>query len=302
MRPHAEARRLRAWARERRIRCAFQATSAALVLLVVPRAALTAPTVFFEGEPYCAENPGDRFTASVWVDASPDSIGCYHLFLTYDRTRLMLRTAAEGDLFASAGFPTFFIWEDQQADTTAFTDCLLGAGTFVQGPGEILRLEFELRSCTGPRVVPLDLTESRANPPPYQTAFLADVRRMLIPGVVYADGHARICQSCTGAIREENAPGAAVLELSPNPAADLVRIDWALPLAAATLHPGGPPLISVFDPMGRRMLTRPLPGGRAGSTVLPLIGPGASRLPAGVYWVTLRAEGFTLTRKFVHLE
>ncbi len=276
------------------------AAIAILVALAHAPGAEAVPRVFFAGEPYCAEHTGDRFTASIQVDASGDSISCFHLFLTYDRTRLVLVSATEGTLFANSGFPTFFIWENQSADTTAFGDCLLGAGTFVLGPGELVRLVFEVRPCGAPAELLLDFTPSRALPPPLQLAYLTNVRRMIIPGVDFADGRARICGSCSAAVEEEaGTPGAPRLRLSPNPAADFIRLDWSLPPAGGRRDPELTPTLTVFDPAGRSVLTRALDGSTAGSLVWHLAAAGGNRLHAGVYWVELRAGDRVFVSRFV---
>ncbi len=256
--------------------------------------AVAQPNVYFDGEPYCTENTGDTFTASVWVDAGPESLACYQLFITYDRSRLALLSVAEGSLFRSSGFPTFFSWTQRDADTTAVADCLIGAGTYVLGPGELASLEFQVTDCSEPIQLAIDITENRALPPPLRQSYVLDVNRMLIPGTTFTDGRARICTDCSQtSVGEAMAPSATRLLLRPNPASDFLRLDWE--------HPDGAASILVFDAAGRLRFEHPLAGVTSGSLRWNLTAEDGTRLPLGIYWVELRAGSHPLIQKFVRM-
>jgi hypothetical protein len=268
------------------------------VLLAAALAAVAAaqPVVYFSGKPYCAEEPGDRFLASIWLDTAGESVSCFHLYLTYNRSRLDLLSAVEGEMFDNSGFGSLFIWEDPEADTTGFTDCLLGPGASVSGIGEIVQLEFELTECAGPMVSPIILTENRALPPPFQIAFLTDEDRQVIPGVQYLDSSAELCGTCIAAAGGGAVPAApSGIQLAPNPVGRELRVRWRL--GGADTGPR-PLVFEVLDSAGRRQRARMVTGGPTGELQWDL-GDG-SPLPRGVYWLVLRSGDGRLVRKFVH--
>ncbi len=254
------------------------------------------PIVFFAEKPYCAEGPGDRFTASIWLDTDGESVSCFHLYLTYNRSRLDLLSAVEGEMFDASGFDTFFLWENPEADTTGFTDCLLGQGASVSGIGEIVRLEFEVLACAGPTVAPLILTDHRALPPPFQIAFVTDEDRQVIPGVHFLDAAAELCGTCVAGIDGAGAPSAlSGIRLSPNPVARELRVAWRL---GGTDTGPRPLVLEVVDLMGRRQRVRSVTGGATGDLVWDL-GDGVP-LARGMYWLVLRSGNGQLVQKFVH--
>ena len=282
-------------ARVRRVGAKAWAIGGILALAVgVPVAAQ--PVVFFPDQPYCAQSPGNRFVAPIWLDTDGRDVSCFHVYLTFDRSRLALVSVAEGDMFRLSGIPTFFLWEDQAADTTAFTDCLLGQGTSVSGIGEIVKLEFELTTCGAPTVSPLNLTDNRALPPPFQISFVTDENRQVISGVDFLDEAAQLCGSCATEVRDTAVPPAMPgIRLAPNPVGRELHLAWWL---GGSDFGSRPLVFEVLDAAGRRQRMRSISGRAAGELTWDL-GDGPP-LPRGVYWLVLRSHDSHFVQKFVH--
>ena len=253
-----------------------------------------APTIFFEPTPICGGEPGTEFETSIWIDASGDSIGCFHLLLTYDRDRLTLLDADEGALFRDAPYSTLFIWEYPGIDTTAFTDCLLGNRTYVLGPGELVRLTFRVEACP-PDTAGLLLVEHRFEPPPEDYAFLADIDRQPIDGVTYRSDLAWLCDECASSAPEAIGAPSAALSLSPNPARSRVRVDWNLPEGADRGW------IELFAPDGRKILEERIDRSTGGRE-WDLRDREGLPLPSGAYFARLRAGERTVCRRILKVD
>lgn len=259
--------------------------------------AISGPTVAFEPVPLCGGLPDTvvTFEASIWVDASGDSLGCYHLLMTYDRSYLQLERAAEGELFRHAAPPYLFIHEYPELDTTAFTCCLLGNRTYVMGPGETVKLQFRVLECPPGNRTTLDLVTRRVSPPPEDFAFFADIDRNLIPGVTHTDGIAWLCGECASSADEADGFARASLEASPNPAGRLLSLAWTVPTDARDAR------MEIFAADGRRVLERRI-GAPSGSVEWDLNDPSGAAVPSGAYFVRLRAGGETILRKIVRVQ
>jgi hypothetical protein len=85
---------------------------------------------------------GESVELSFRVGACGDSISGYQLYLSFDPTIVELTTATEGSLYAYCGYPTWFIPEEEAPGQWHFFDTVMGAGTYLLPPGELLRLEF----------------------------------------------------------------------------------------------------------------------------------------------------------------
>ncbi|MBN1884067.1 MAG: hypothetical protein JW876_00920 [Candidatus Krumholzibacteriota bacterium] len=110
--------------------------------------------------------PGERCTLTVSVDAAVDSLSCVECLLAWDAAVIRCVEAAEGSLYAGAGFPTFFDWTQETDDTASAADCVLGYRSFVIAPGALLRYVFEgiadgacAVSIAGSRLWDIDRTE-----------------------------------------------------------------------------------------------------------------------------------------------
>lgn len=273
-----------------------KALAMGLLAVVAALPAGAQPEVFFPDQPFCVAAPGERFEAPIWIDTDGRDVSCFHLYLTYNRSRLALVSVTEGDMFRLSGFSTFFLWEDQAADTTSFTDCLLGPGTSVSGIGEIVRLEFELTTCGAPTLSPLILTDNRALPPPFQIAFVTDENRQVIAGVQFLDAAAQLCGTCATEVGDGAvSPATPGIRLAPNPVGRELHLAWQL----GGSDSGPRPLVfEVLDTLGRRQRVRSISGRATGELTWDL-GDGPP-LPRGVYWLVLRSHDGHFVQKFVH--
>jgi len=264
-----------------------------LMASMLAMSAAAAPTVTFRPEPICGGQPGTEFEASIWVDGSGDSLGCFHLLMTYDRSRLTLVSAREGDLFGSHQ-PSFFLWEYPGIDTTAFTDCLLGNRTYVLGPGELVKLTFRVLECPPQSQQTLDLVTRRLNPPPEDFAFFADIDRELIPGVTYVDGSAWLCDACAGGIPDLTPRMRGDLEVSPNPATNQLGIWWILPPDQRQGR------LQVLAANGRIVFEQDLVQDR-GSLLWDLRDTSGDPVVSGVYFALMRSGGHNVSRKILRV-
>jgi hypothetical protein len=78
--------------------------------------------------------PGDTVDIDVVIDASATGIHCYAVTFTVNKSFVQLVDILEGPLFPNTGEQTFFSWDDE-GDSLHFENCLLGFGTYADGPG-----------------------------------------------------------------------------------------------------------------------------------------------------------------------
>jgi hypothetical protein len=226
-------------------------------------------------------------------DGGGDSLGCFHILLHYDPRRLRLVDAKEGDLFHNSGITTLFLWEYPTSDTTAFTDCLLGYRTYVLGPGEIVKLRFRVLACS-PNIVPLELVTHRANPPPPDLAFLADIDRQQIGGVQWQSGSATICNGCNAAVGDPRDGRRGALSVSPIPAVDRIRIGWDLPIGQQEAR------IEVFSPSGSRVFFRTVDRGQDHLT-WDMRDDHGTPIPSGAYFLRMTCDQGAVTRRILRI-
>lgn len=192
---------------------------------------------------------GQEFDVSITANSELPALSCYAVTVAYDAFHLELVSADEGDLFALAGLPTFFSQETNGPDD-AWTNCVLGFGTSVATPGELVRLRFRALKDAVSDIVLTDVV-------------LRDVDRMEVPGVVLTHG-----QVTSGATATPPTVLAGALRMTafPNPSSGPVRLGLALDRAKgeglavdpdALLRDGS---VTLFDISGRRIRT--LPGNR----------------------------------------
>jgi len=160
------------------------------------------------------------------------------LYIAIDDTAVAKVTKAlEGLLFKTAGYPTFFYWDEVSPDSVIAEDCLLGYRTFLLAPGELVRFVFR---ATAPGVCTVSFTGVR----------LWDIdRRELAPD---AGEPARIVVRYPTGADAPAGPGGAVFS-DPNPFNPVTVLVIELPGA------GGPEVspvdaaIDIYDVSGVRV-------------------------------------------------
>ena len=198
--------------------------------------AMADPDVFFAPSGATLE-PGESDTFSFRVGACEDSISGYQLYLSFDPTVVELTAATEGSLYIYCGYPTWFISEEEAPGEWHFFDTVMGAGTYVLPPGELLRLEF--------RALDYGATELHID-----SILLADVRRENLPVGNYEHGQIFIA---TGV--EEGGGIARLGPAYPNPFVS----DTAVPFFAPV--DGSDARAEIYDVRGRLVRRIPVPSG-----------------------------------------
>ena len=241
------------------------ALCALILLFAQPSYAL--PYAFFEP----AETlvlPTDEFELSFRVGDCGDSIASFQLYLSFDTELLELVEATEGSLYAESGEMTFFIEEEKGIGFYHFFDTLMGAGTCVLPPGELLHLRFRALDACGSSAVHID------------TLRFTDVRRDPLPPAGYEDATVHV--ACSGAA---GIPMAAVSlgPAAPNPFIASTEIPLSVPRGTAdiTLH--------VYDVRGRLVRSLNPNGGQGGAAVWDGRSDDGRDAPAGAYFLELRA-------------
>jgi len=210
-------------------------------------AALAAPGVSVEPAA-TAVTVGEEFDLSVVANSELPDLSCYAVTIAYDPLHLELVSAVEGDLFALAGLPTFFSHETNGNDD-AWTNCVLGFGTSVPAPGELVRLRFRALQ---DGISPVTLTE----------VILRDVDRVAVTGLELTSA-----QVTAGATATPPGVLAGALRMTavPNPSSGPVRLGLELDQAKAEGLFGVDPRellregsVVLCDLAGRRI--RELPG------------------------------------------
>jgi hypothetical protein len=211
-----------------------------LLLLVVLFAgsAGAAPNVFFSPGHVMLE-PGENDTVSFRVDDCGDLLSGYQLYLSFDPTIVELVSATEGSLYAYSGYPTWFIVEEEGPGQWHFFDTVMGSGTYVSPPGELLRLEFAALD-SGTAELHID------------SILLADEFRENLPVGSYEHGYIFVVP-LTGV--EEGGGIARLGPAYPNPFVSGTAVPFFAPLD------GSDAKAEIYDVRGRLVRRIPVPSG-----------------------------------------
>jgi len=199
--------------------------------------ARAAPDVFFAPGGATLQ-PGESVELSFRVGACEDSISGYQLYLSFDPTIVELTTATEGSLYAYSGYPTWFIPEEEAPGEWHFFDTVMGAGTYLLPPGELLHLEFTA----------LDYGTTELH---IDSILLADVRRENLPVGSYE--HGQIVVPATGV--EEGGGIARLGPAYPNPFVSDTAVPFFAPMD------GSDAKAEIYDVRGRLVRRIPVPSG-----------------------------------------
>ena len=249
---------------------------AALVAATLPCTS-KAGRVFFE--PSRIEiGSGGSVEVRVRVGAGVDSVSCYSLSLGVEPGLLELVDARPGSLYVETPEPTFFNRDVDAQGRDRVNDCVLGFGTTVPTPGELVVLEFE---AIADGFVTVSLAE----------VLLRDVDRLPIDGVVTEPAVVTI-----GTTSVASTSGQPRLVAWPSPADGTARIR----LVAPRPRQAQSPTFEIFDSAGRRVRRLSAVGGRGG---VEWDGVDATGRPvaAGVYHVQAVVDGAVVTTRLVLL-
>lgn len=103
-----------------------------LMMLLGPNV-LAQPVISFQPDSSDVA-PLDTVDIDIVIDASATGVHCYDVTFTFNHNYLQLIDIYEGSMFPNTGGQSFFFWEDQ-GGSYEIGNCLLGFGTFADGPG-----------------------------------------------------------------------------------------------------------------------------------------------------------------------
>ncbi len=247
--------------------------------LAVAGAAAGAASVTFEPT-YSAVQVGQTLDLRLRVDAPGDSLSGFRLYLSFDPEVVELTEALEGSLYHYTGHETWFVTDELEPGLWLIFDTVMGVGTYVLPPGEILDLEFEA----------LAPGNTRAH---IDTFLLADVRRedLSVSEATHGDIHVF---PATGIDGEET-----LLRLgpaSPNPFATGTAIAFELPGGLPSATAG------VYDSAGRLVRELEVPeGATAGRLSWDGKLADGREAPSSVYFVKLSSGGADVRARIVKL-
>lgn len=239
-----------------------------LVMLVSWGAASASPSVFFSPGHSMLE-PGESVDVSFRVDDCGDSVSGYQLYLSFDPEVVELVSATEGSLYVYSGEPTWFVSEEEGPGQWHFFDTVMGSGTYVLPPGELLHLRFEA----------LDYGDTQLF---IDSILLADIDRENLPVEGYEHGYVFVVPS-TGV--EEGGGIARVGPAFPNP----FKTTTAVPFRVSV--PGAGTAVEIYDVSGRLVRSLPVEGGVSeGELLWDGRDVDGRELPSSVYFALLRTR------------
>ncbi|MBD3366839.1 MAG: T9SS type A sorting domain-containing protein [Candidatus Eisenbacteria bacterium] len=250
----------------------FAAIVVATVLLAVLfQPALASPYVVFDP----AETlvlPQEEFELSLRVTDCGDSIAGTELYLSFDSEKLELVEATEGTLYAQSGVMTWFGAEyDTASGCWHCYDTLIGAGSYIEGPGELMHFRFRALNECGSTTVHL------------QSIGFTDVHRDPLPPAGWDDAVVHV--ACSGAVGVPVAP-VSLGPAAPNPFVHHTEIPFTVPRAGTAAR------VRICDVRGRVVRTLTCGRGTRDGTLRWDGTDHAGRaVSAGVYFVELEAGG-----------
>jgi len=242
--------------------------------------ARAAPNVFFSPSHVVLE-PGETETISFRVDDCGDLISGYKLYLSFDPMIVELTTVTEGSLYVHSGHPTWFISEEEAPGQWHFFDTVMGTGTYVSPPGELLSLEFTALN-HGTAEVHID------------TILLADIERNNLPVGSYEHGYIFVVPP-TGV--EEGGGTAQLGPAYPNPFVSDTAVPFFAPMD------GGGSRVEIYDVRGRLIRHIPVPrGALQGELLWDGRDERGEEVPSSVYFLRMIARTSTAHCRLVKAE
>ena len=251
-----------------------------LVAVLTAGPAGAVPYVFFEPGLATVE-PGDAVELSFRVGACGDTISGYQLYISFDPAVVELVSVTEGSLYVYSGFSTWFIPEEEGPGSWHFFDTVMGAGTYVLPPGELVHLEFQA----------LDYGSTEIH---IDSILLADINRENLPVGGYEHAHIFVVP-LTGV--EEGGGIAAAGPAHPNPFRSVTAVPLSVPVGedCATVR-----IYDVSGRLVRRMTATPATPGN--EVVWDGRDDRGQEVPCSVYFFELSTEASTARCRLVKIE
>lgn len=185
--------------------------------------------------PLCLEiQAGQVLTVHLSV-ATGDQISCFYAVMSYDPARIAILSVTEGNLYTSSPEPTFPGWRFTAPDSFEAYNCVLGAGTFVLGPGDLADIQVQ-GLVAGPAPMTIGFIDIR------------NVQRLPYPNVTVFN-----CGAAGVPTEIEAPPVVPEIRVMPNPAPSFARITLL-----GAVPPGS---VSIYDVSGRLCRTLAAAGG-----------------------------------------
>ncbi len=214
-------------------------------------------------------DPAETVEMSLMVGAPDDSISGFQLYLSFDPTVVELTAAVEGSLYANCGYSTWFIAEEEEPGLWHFFNTVMGTGTYLLPPGELLHLEFTV----------LDYGTAELH---MDSILLANVRRENLPVGSYEHGYI-FAVPATGV--EEGGGIARVGPAYPNPFVSDTAVPFFSPMG------GGATTAEIYDVAGRLVRTLRVPAeALEGELVWDGRDARGEEVPASVYFLRLTGK------------
>ncbi|HYW68237.1 MAG TPA: cohesin domain-containing protein [bacterium] len=257
-------------------------TLAVLVTLLVGYAtATTGPHVFFAPSEVMLQ-PGETVEFSVRVGACEDSISGFQLYARFDPAIVEYVSATQGSLYAYSGHPTWFIDPiEEEPGLWHFFDTVMGVGTYVSPPGELMRLEL--------RAIAYGICELQM-----ESILLADVNRENLPVGSYENADIFVIDP-TGV--EEGGGTVRLGPAYPNP--------FVAGTAVPFFAPRGPDdaVAEIYDVSGRLVRRLPVTDGVVdGELTWDGRDEGGHAVPSSVYFLRVQAGTSTARCRLVKVE
>jgi hypothetical protein len=237
-------------------------------LLVWGAGALADPHVYVD-PPFTVALPDDVFELSVMAEDTGDLIASTQLYVSYDPAVVELTAAADGDLYTSGSWTPWSSYGEVSPGVWHCFVTLLGIGSYVEPPGELIHLTFQ--------AVEGGETQTVAD-----TLRMTDSDRAAYPVVTFDPGTILVAPS-SGV---HGGSDALVLgPAHPNPFLEGTRLAYALPAGTRGWS------VRVYDVAGREVAQLRLPADSGGGVSGDLLWDGTTdagdAAPAGVYFLKL---------------
>jgi len=234
-------------------------------------------TLFFDPDPKIVGGADWTCRISSVVD-DLDSLHAFRVHLSYDPTKIAFDSATVGDLLLTDP-PTPYWWyvKEESESLVRVEASLLGHGTYVDGPGELIKLHFRT-------LVEFDTTE-------VVYAWWGIWDPDIVPVYPIAiDNGLIVMDTALQTVEDEVIAGSAarphlvLRRRGPNPAA---RHEFALRWtgSAAGDEPAGPWQAAVCDVAGREVWRGEPAGAESGAVLWEGRDAAGTRVAPGIYWL-----------------
>jgi hypothetical protein len=223
-------------------------------------------------------SPGDTIDISIEIEQI-DSISAYEICLDYNETLIEILNIYEGELFKNSEFSTF--WSVISSDDSIHVDnSLLGAGNYLDGPGELVKISF---CAIGEGFCELPINKARL----FRGVDEIDSIRTM-------NGTISI-STVTGVIAHDNIE--TPISIYPNPIHNSTRISYRIPRNTWCK-------ILIYDCKGKQIRKLTEEYYRKGYYELQWDGTNNyhEKITSGIYFLNIRTEKLDITKKLILLK